>query len=82
MNEAERVREKLINNLIKHKAINTILENRSDSIAIAVRAHTVEDDMFALPAAAPAVKETKDRFMYFLMEKHLLEIYYLIKNKS
>ena len=60
--EAQKVREKLIKNLLKHEAVRQILANESSSAALGLNSFalpgpSIEEDLYKLPAIAADYEE-------------------------
>lgn len=59
--DAERLRERILTNLIKHKAVNSALGNSDVSNTGKIQKHTEQDDMFRLPTISEQNKEEENR---------------------
>ncbi|XP_047109336.1 DNA excision repair protein ERCC-5 homolog [Schistocerca piceifrons] len=59
--DAERLRERILTNLIKHKAVNNALGNSDLSNAARIQKHNDQDEMFRLPELSENKEEEENR---------------------
>ncbi|XP_049856798.1 DNA excision repair protein ERCC-5 homolog [Schistocerca gregaria] len=59
--DAERLRERILTNLIKHKAVNSALGNSDLTNAARIQKHNDQDEMFRLPELGENKEEEENR---------------------